>query len=52
MSKDKPYTPFCWRCGHYMKLVAVTPKNRGKDEIDTYRCVRCGEVETVTCEAA
>lgn len=39
--------PVCPRDGEVMTLVRVTPKLGALPELRTYRCARCGAVETV-----
>jgi hypothetical protein len=41
-SKSAP----CPRCGAPMRLVRTVPKLREHPELLTFRCSRCGEVET------
>jgi hypothetical protein len=37
---------WCAGCGATMQVVAVAPRVAGHDELRTYRCERCGVVET------
>ena len=38
---------WCAGCGAAMQVVGVVPRVAGHDELCTYRCDRCGAVETI-----
>jgi hypothetical protein len=38
---------WCASCGATMQVAAVVPRIAGHDELRTYRCDRCGAVETI-----
>jgi hypothetical protein len=44
----RPITRFC--CGEPMKLITVIPRIGPNPEIQTYRCKRCQNVETIEVE--
>ena len=45
--EEKPSPLACPRDGEQMALVRITPRLGALPELRTYRCARCGAVETI-----
>jgi hypothetical protein len=45
---ERPIARFC--CGEQMRLIKTIPRIGGYPELQTYRCERCHNVETIEVE--